>query len=102
MIRYRAGALRDIVEAARWYRRERPAYETKFFERLHETLRRVEQAPRSFPVAMEAEGVRKARMLRTAYAIAFVVLAEHEVEIVALVHGAKRPGWWTHRLRKPR
>jgi hypothetical protein len=48
---------------------------------------------------MEAEGVRKARVLRSPYSVAYVVTSEHEIEIVAVVHGAKRPGWWTRRVR---
>jgi hypothetical protein len=65
MIRYREGALRDIAEAAGWYRRRRPAYEGKFFERLRETVRRIEGAPLNCAIAMEAEGVRKARVKRS-------------------------------------
>jgi hypothetical protein len=64
MIRYREGALRDIAEAAGWYRRRRPAYEGRFFERLRETVRRIEGAPLNCAIAMEAEGVRKARVKR--------------------------------------
>jgi len=48
---------------------------------------------------MEAEGVRKARVLRSPYSVAYVVISEHEIEIVAVVHGAKKPGWWTRGLR---
>jgi plasmid stabilization system protein ParE len=99
MIRYREGAMRDIAEAARWYRRRRPAYEVRFFERLRETVRRIEEAPGSCAFAMEAEGVRKARVLRSPYSVAYVIINEHEIEIVAVVHGAKKPGWWTRRLR---
>ena len=99
MIVYREGAIRDIAEAARWYRRRRPAYEAKFFERLRETVRRIERAPHSCTFAMEAEGVRKARVLRSPYSVAYVVVSEREIEIVAVVHGAKKPGWWTRRLR---
>ncbi len=101
MIRYRVGALRDIAEAAGWYRSRRPAYEGRFFERLRETVRRIEDAPLSCAFAMEAEGVRKARVTRSPYSIAYTVLTEDEIEIIAVVHGARKPGWWTRRLRRP-
>jgi toxin ParE1/3/4 len=101
MIRYREGALRDIAEAAGWYRRRRPAYEAKFFERLRETVRRIEDAPLSCAIAMEAEGVRKARVKRSPYSIAYRMLTEDEIEIIAVVHGARKPGWWTRRFRRP-
>jgi plasmid stabilization system protein ParE len=100
MIRYREGALRDIAEAAGWYRRRRPAYEGRFLERLRETLRHIEDAPLNCAIAMEAEGVRKARVHRTPYSIAYSALTKDEIEIIAVVHGARRPGWWTRRLRR--
>ncbi len=101
MIRNREGAHRDIAEAAGWYRRWRPAYEGRFFERLRETVRRIEDAPLSCAIAMEAEGVRKARVKRSPYSIAYRVLTENEIEIIAVAHGARKPGWWTRRLRQP-
>ena len=96
MIVYRQGAIRDLAEIARWYRAHRPHGEGPFFERFRAAVGRIEEAPTSFPLAIEAGGVRKARMLRADRAIAFIV--EPQVEIVAVVHGARRPGFWTRRL----
>jgi plasmid stabilization system protein ParE len=87
------------VEIASWYRRERPAYEERFFQRFRATLERVEASPASLPLALEREGVRKARILRTNYAIAFVEATGGAIEVIAVVHGARRPGWWTKRFR---
>lgn len=98
MIQYRGGALRDLAEIASWYRRTRPAYEARFFDRFRLTLQRLEAAPVGFPLVLEAEGVRKARIPRTDYSIAFVVLPR-AVEVIAVVHGARKPGWWTKRFR---
>jgi plasmid stabilization system protein ParE len=100
MIRYRGGALRDLAGIAQWYRRERPAYEERFFTRLRLVLQRVAEEPLGFPVAMEVEGVRKARILRTDYSVAFIVPDVEEIEVIAITHGRRKPGWWRRRLRE--
>jgi hypothetical protein len=42
---------------------------------------RIEDAPLSCAIAIEAEGVRKARVKRSPYSIAYRVLTEDEIEI---------------------
>jgi hypothetical protein len=37
----------------------------------------------------------KAAVRRSPYSIAYRVLIEDEIEIIAIVHGARNPGWWT-------
>jgi hypothetical protein len=71
-----------------------------FFQPLRETLRRIEGAPRSFPVVMEDVGACKARVLRTDYSVAFILTREGDAEIVAIAHGSRAPGWWKRRIRE--
>jgi plasmid stabilization system protein ParE len=103
MIEYRAGALRDLRGVRSYFARYAPHYDEKFFARLRDTLRGVESMPLSFPVAFEANNARvhKARILRTKYSIAFVIVGDGHVAIVALTHGKRRPGWWARRLQEP-
>lgn len=96
---YLPGAMRDLRGIARWYRSERPEGEARFFERLRTTMRHVERDPASFPIAVEDMGVHKARVLRSPYSIAFLV-RRNELRIVAVIHGARRPGFWTGRLHE--
>ena len=70
---YLPGAMRDLRGIALWYAKHLPEGEARFFARLRATLGRVERAPESFPLAIESLGVRKARVLRSAYAVAYLV-----------------------------
>jgi len=72
-----------------------------FFRRFGATVERVDLAPLSFPIAIEGQSVRKARILRTDYSNAFIVIRAGDIEVVAIAHGAKKPGWWRRRLREP-
>src|SRR5258708_37571604 len=96
---YLPGAMRDLRGIARWYQSERPEGEARFFERLRATMRHIERDPESFPVALEDVKVHKARVLRSPYSVAFLVRS-NEVRIVAVIHGARRPGFWKWRLRE--
>jgi plasmid stabilization system protein ParE len=87
---YLPGALRDLRRIARWYRRRRPAYEGRFFERLRVTIGLIERAPESFPLMLADIGLRRARVLRSPYSVAFLVFAE-DIHIVAVIHGARSP-----------
>jgi plasmid stabilization system protein ParE len=98
MIVYLPGAMRDLRAIARWYAEHRPDGEERFFERLRATLDLVEKQPLLFPLISEADGLRKARVLRSAYSIVFMV-RNRERRIVAVVHGARRPDFWRERVR---
>jgi len=96
MIVYLPGAMRDLRGIALWYRSKRPEGEARFFERLRATIRRVEQEPLGFPHALADLDVRKARVLRSPYSVAYVVKGS-EVRIVAVIHGARHPAFWSRR-----
>ena len=97
MIVYLPGAMRDLRGIATWYSTNHPQGEARFFARLRETIGRIERDPTSFPVAIEDIDVRKARVLRSAYSVAYIA-RPNEVRLLAVIHGARRPGFWTHRL----
>jgi plasmid stabilization system protein ParE len=99
MIVYLPGALRDLRRIARWYQKRRPAYESRFFERLRATIERVESAPASFPVMLADAELRRARVLRSPYFVAFLAF-EGMVHVVAVVHGARKPGTISRQLRE--
>jgi plasmid stabilization system protein ParE len=99
MIVYLPGAMRDLRGIARWYASHRPEGEARFFSRLRATVALIEEQPSMFPLVPEAGGVRKARVLRTPYSIAFVVHGS-EQRVVAVIHGARRPGFWMERPRR--
>jgi plasmid stabilization system protein ParE len=99
MLVYSVSAMRDLRRIAIWYRKNRPAYEARFFERLRATLRRIEQTPANCPIVLAALGLRRARVLRSPYAVVFAVMRDH-VRIVGVLHGARHPALLSRRLRE--
>jgi toxin ParE1/3/4 len=93
-------ALRDLRRIALWYRRHRlPPYEARFFERLRTTLRSLEDAPARFPILLDDIELRRARILRSPYAVYFVI-RDDRVRIIGVVHGARHPATWERRARQ--
>jgi plasmid stabilization system protein ParE len=97
MIVYLEAALRDLREISRWYRKNRPAYEDRFFERLRATMFRIAYEPTSFPIIIEEETMRRARVLRSPYFVAFMLFRDR-VHVVGVMHGAQDPKRTARRL----
>jgi plasmid stabilization system protein ParE len=95
---YRPEAVNDLRRIARWYRKYRPEGEAKFFVRFRATIRHIEQFPEAAPRAIIDEViVFKARILRTAYSIAFTYKAG-TIRILAVIHGSRSPSYWRRRV----
>ena len=98
---YRPGAVSDLRRIARWYRKHRPEGEGRFFERFRATMIRIEQFPESVPhTTIGGVAIHKARVLRTAYSIAFTS-ENGTIGILAVVHGSRSPAYWRNRMRLP-
>jgi plasmid stabilization system protein ParE len=97
---FHPSALRDLRRIALWYRKHRlPPYEARFFERLRVTLRGIEQAPASWAILLDDIELRRARILRSPYAVHFIIRADH-IRVVGVVHGARDPATWERRARE--
>jgi plasmid stabilization system protein ParE len=96
---YRPEAVSDLRRIARWYRKHRPEGEARFFERFRAAMRRIEQFPEAPPrTSIDGAVVHKARVLRTAYSIAFTSQGG-TVSILAVIHGSRSPAYWRRRMR---
>jgi plasmid stabilization system protein ParE len=100
---YAEPALTDLRRIGAWYRRRRPEGLEPFLRRLRDTLKRIERSPTTFPVALERRGrmLRRARILRSDYSIAFEVYAT-DVVVHGVIHGARDPREWTRMLADTR
>ena len=58
-------------------------------------LDRVHEQPRLYP--MHLYGTQRAVLDRYPFSIVYRELL-HEIQIVAVAHAKRRPGYWTHRL----
>ena len=88
----------EYAEAAVFYELQVDDLGERFTTHLEAALLKVRHSPLSHRT-FEGE-CRKVRMERFPYAIVFRVVADDQVEIIALAHFKRRPGYWKRRLSK--
>lgn len=87
-------ALAEADAAAAFYRERQSALALRFLSSLDETLARITLNPRIY---REVEpGVRKCRMKTFPFAI--VYRCNKTIEILAVMHLRRQPGYWRDRL----
>lgn len=92
-----APAARDeFGAAAEWYESQAPGLGFRFVDEVDETLTRIGELPHGFPTWDEDARFRRVVVPRFPYVIFYRELAD-VVEIVAVAHGAREPGYWLAR-----
>ena len=89
-------AEQEISEAMRWYETKRPGLGVSFLTVLDETFERMADHPRSYPLWKESRPYRKAPTPRFPFTVFFTV-GKDIVQVVAVAHQKRRPGYWTDR-----
>ena len=87
-------AVAEARGAARWYRERNPDAAEAFLTEFDRALRRIAEAPERWPV-VEA-GWRRFVLRRFPFSIVYRVQSG-QVEVLALAHGRRRPGYWRDR-----
>jgi plasmid stabilization system protein ParE len=89
---------RAAVEAGaarRWYAQRSPATAQRFVAELDRAIQRITAAPQQFPPYLH--GTRVYRIPRFPYLIVYLE-ASGLVQVLAVAHGKRRPGYWRRRL----
>ena len=82
----------------RFYEAQRPGYGRRFNDEVIAVVRHACAFPESGSPA--GEGVRKLVTARFPFVI-FYELIHDRIVIWAVMHGARRPGYWRHRRKSP-
>lgn len=93
-IGFHPDALAEAVAAAAWYRERSARAATAFEAEIVHAMDRISAAPDRYPPYVEE--TRRILLRRFPYAIIYRLNAE-SIEIVAVAHGRRRPGYWQHR-----
>ena len=88
-------ALADAEAAIEWYRRRSVRAAEMFVHELDRAIERVGDHPGQFPEY--AFGARRMVLQRFPYLIIFRETARG-VEVIAVAHGRRRPGFWRDRV----
>jgi plasmid stabilization system protein ParE len=90
----------EIDEAIQWYDRQEFGVGERFLQAVREALQAVAEHPHRYPVVAtlrSGDMVRRILLTRFPYAVVYHV-GETEVIVIAIAHGAQRPGYWRGRM----
>lgn len=94
-LKYHPAARWEIKAAHAWYVRQSIQAADGFYEELLPALDRVRRLPRLNPPHLY--GTQRAVLERYPYTIIYRELL-HEIQIIAVAHAKRRPGYWAKRL----
>ena len=87
-------ATNEADVAAIFYKTKQPGLEKRFLEALEDAILRVKRNPMIY---RNIEGnIRKCRLLHFPYGLIYRVVRDR-IEIIAVMHLRKKPGYWRNR-----
>lgn len=93
-VRIHPAALDEAEAAAEWYGERSHGAAEGFLNELHRTIDLISRHPEQYQ--LHEFGTRRAMLHRFPYLIVFRQ-GTGEIEIIAVAHGRRRPGYWRDR-----
>lgn len=95
-LHYAPGVERELLDAVRYYNRQRPGLGGEFYSEWE----RVEEVVRANPLrhAPDAGGRRRALLKRFPYKLIYRVRSQ-DIYVLAAAHNKRAPGYWESRDR---
>ena len=87
-------ARRDFVEAIDWYAERSPNAARAFQEAVKSAGLAISKAPELWPTYLL--GTRRYLLKRFPFALVYR-LTDEQIQIIAVAHGSRRPGYWADR-----
>jgi len=96
-VHFHPEARRELLEAAGWYETQQPGLRGRFLAAAEDAVRRAEALP--FLCTAVSDDIRQCRVRRFPYGVIFRPVSEG-IEVLAVMHLHREPGYWRHRLRR--
>ena len=87
-------ALEEAAHAALFYKEQQAGLDKRFLEALEDTVARIRRCPLLYRRA--GGDIRKCRLLRFPYGVIYR-FRNDQVEIIAVMHLKRKPGYWKRR-----
>jgi len=89
----------ELTAAAQWYENRSPGVAQRFLTEAVDSFEVIERYPRRFARARlrTSREIRRRMLSHFLYAVVYEV-RDSECVVVAIAHGARRPGYWRGRL----
>jgi len=94
-IRIHPEAIAEGKEAWEWYEERNAAAAEGFIQELDRALGRISEAPHRWPP--HEHGTRSFLLRRFPFSVIYRE-SKGSVEIIAIAHGSRKPGYWTERI----
>lgn len=88
----------ELRSAAIWYEEKRPGLGIEFIAVVDRAFESILESPEACPVWRTDRPYRKHFLRRFPYVV-FLGIDAATVEIIAVAHAKRRPGYWLDRLR---
>jgi plasmid stabilization system protein ParE len=96
-LEFHPGSRFDSREAIDWYRSRSQTAAPDFAEELKRALVQINKAPLACPSYLH--GTRRMLLSRFPFAVVFRERL-HDIQVVAIAHAKRRPGYWAKRLER--
>jgi plasmid stabilization system protein ParE len=93
-VRFHPEAVEEVDEAYRWYRARSPSTAYAFVRALDTAISAISEAPER--PALQVDGTRRVLLRRFPYAVIYRPMG-HALQVIAVAHGRRRPGYWRGR-----
>ncbi len=94
-VRFHPEAVAEAEAAVRWYGSKSALAAGQFVQELTRTIDVITEAPGRWPIF--EHGTRRLPLHRFPYLVIYHTTSE-TIEIVAVAHGRRRPGYWRPRV----
>ena len=88
-------AVEEAEAAARWYRERSPRAAARFVDEVNQAIDKILGTPHRWPRG--SHGTRKAKLPCFPFAVIYHA-SDDTIQILAVAHGSRRPGYWKNRL----
>jgi hypothetical protein len=86
----------EYLQAVRFYEDQRPGLGARLIKEFEHTIQIAADRPLGWKI-IEANGIRRVDLRRFPYAIFYRVLSSGELQVTAVGHHRRRPGYWVSR-----
>jgi plasmid stabilization system protein ParE len=93
-VRFHPTADDELLEATTWYVERSSTAAVGFVREIEHALERIAEAPERYPLTLH--GRRRFVLLNYPYDVVYRV-RPRVVEVVAIAHHSRRPGYWRNR-----
>jgi toxin ParE1/3/4 len=90
-----SAAFAEVEAAVEWYRQRSERAAARFLDEIDRAIEQISSDPNRFPIFVF--GARRILLRRFPYFVVFRETA-NRLEVVAVAHGHRRPGYWRDRI----